>query len=85
MLVDVVEELRLNGPPEEVELADRGEERLIAWNLEHDSLTTTVGVEILLGVGLELRLVADIDEELMTVQGITDKVAAAVVGDKPVD
>ncbi len=85
MFVNVVEELRLNGPPEEVEFADGGEERLVSRNLEEDALTAAVGVEILLRVGLQLGLVADIDEELVTVERIADEVAAAVIRDKPVD
>ena len=85
VIINIVQELRLNGPPEEVEFSDGGQEGLIAWNLEEDSLTATVRVKILLGVCLELGLVADIDEELLTVEWITDEIAAAVIRDKPVN
>ncbi len=85
MFVNVVEELRLNGPPEEVEFADGGQERLVSRNLKENALTATVGVEILLRVGFELGLVADIYEELVTVERIADEIAAAVICDKPVD
>ncbi len=85
MVINVVQEPRLNGPPEEVEFSDGGQKRLVAWNLKEDSLTAAVGVKILLGVGLQLRLVAHIDEELVAIEGITDKVAAAVICDEPVN
>ncbi len=85
MLVNVVQELRLNGPPEEVQFSDGGEEGLVARDLEENALTTTIGVKILLGVGLELGLVADIYEELLAVEWVTDEVTAAVICDKPVN
>ena len=85
MLVNVVQELRLNGPPEEVQFSDGGQERLVARDLEENALTATVRVKILLGVGLELGLVADIHEELLAVEWITDEVTAAVIRHKPVN
>ncbi len=85
MLLNVIQELRLNGPPEEVQFSDCGKEGLVRRNLEENTLTTTVRVEVLLGVRLQLGLVAHVDEKLVTVEWVTDEVATAVVGHEPVN
>jgi hypothetical protein len=70
----------LYAPPEEVQLGTGGREPL-----ELDALRTAKGVEELLAVGLQLRLVVRVDEELLAIQDIRDIVLLGVVRHEPVD
>ncbi len=85
MLRNIVEEFRFNCPAEEVQFPDGGEERLLPRNLEEDPLTTTVRIEVLFRISLQLGLIRYIDEELVAIQIISDEVLAAIVGYKPVN
>lgn len=92
MVGDVANHLFLNGPPEEVKLADGGllNGRLTA-HLEVDAFATTERVKETLTVGLEFALVMEMHHELarggrVTLhQGITDVELLGVVRDKPVN
>ena len=44
-----------------------------------------IRIKVLFRVGLELALVAKVDQELLSVQGITDEVFTTVFRDKPVN
>jgi len=85
MVFNVVKDFRLQCPTEKVELTDRGHERIMAWDFEHDALPATIGIKVLLGVGLQLALVAQIDEKLLAIQGITHKTRPTVLCHKPVN
>ncbi len=82
---NVIQNVGLQGPTEKVQFPNRGHERLVTWYFEHNSLPTAIGVKILLGVGFELTFVAEIHEKLLSVEGITNKTFATVLGDKPVN
>lgn len=85
MGLHIVDDLGLQCPSEKVQLSNRGHELLMVGNCKHDALTAAVRVKILLGVRLELALVAEIDEELLAVKGVTDEAFSAVFRDKPVN
>lgn len=82
---NVVDQIRLQGPSEEVELADRCNECFMARYAELDALPAAVRVKVLLVVGVELALVGLIDDEALTAIVVGGKVLTAVLGDKPVD
>ncbi len=92
MVGDVADHLFLNGPPEEVELADGGllNGRLTA-DLEVDAFATAEGIKETLAVGLEFALVMEMHHELARsgrvalYQGVTDIELLGVVRDKPVN
>ncbi len=92
MIGDVADHLFLNGPPEEVELANGGllNGRLTAY-LEVDAFATAEGIKESLAIGLEFALVMEMHHELarggrVTLhQGITDIELLGVVRDKPVN
>ncbi len=85
MLRNIVEEFRFNGPAEEVQFPNGGQERLLARNLEENPLAAAVRVEVLFRISLQLGLIRYIDKELVAVQIISDEVLAAVVSHKPVN
>jgi len=67
---NIVQHPLLQCPPKEVQLPDGSHEGRRIRDLEHDPLPTAKGVEELLAVGLQLRLVVRVDEELLAVQNI---------------
>ncbi len=73
MLQNVADDIFLEGPPEEVQLAHGGllNGRLTA-NLEADALAATEGVKQTLAVGLELAFVLEVYHELFVLQEVTD-------------
>ena len=83
--LDIVKNTLFKGPTEKVELSHRGLEHWEAWYLEHNALTTTEGIEEFLAIGLQLRLVVRVYEELLAIHYIGDVVLLSVVGDKPVN
>lgn len=82
---NVVKDLGLQSPTEKVQLPNSGHKGLVARDFEHDALPTAVGVKVLFRVGLELSFIAEIDEELLAMEGVTDKRHATVLGHEPVD
>lgn len=72
MVGDVADHLFLNGPSEEVELADGGllNGRLTA-DLKVDAFATAEGVKEALAVGLEFALVMEVHHELTRGRRIT--------------
>lgn len=85
MRLDVVDEIRLQSPAEEVELANRGDEGFVARHAELNALPAAVRVEVLLVVGVELTLVGLVDDEPLPANIVGSEVLAAVLGDEPVD
>ena len=57
----------------------------MAWNLEENPLATAKGVEELLAIRLQLRLVVHVDEKLLAIQDIGDSVLLRIVCNKPVN
>jgi hypothetical protein len=57
----------------------------VTWDLEQDTLSSAIRVKVLLGIGLELPLITEIDEELLAMKGITDEAFPTVFGDEPIN
>ncbi len=85
ILLDVAEHPALNRPPEEVEFPHRRLKKGVAGNLKHDSFPSAEGVEELLGIGFELRLVVVVDKELLAGENIGNVVLLRIVCHEPVD
>ena len=85
MGLHVLENLGLERPSKEIQLANRGHEWLMVRNGKHDALSATIRVKVLLGVGFQLPFVAQVNEEFLAIQGVTDKRFSTVFGDKPVN
>lgn len=85
MVLHVLQNLGLEGPTKKVQLSNRGHETLMIGNRKHDALATAIWIKILLGIGLELPLVTEIDEELLAVQGVAHEALSAVFCHKPIN
>ena len=85
MLLNVMQNIGLQCPTEEIQLSNGGGERVMIWNLEQNSLSAAIGVKILLGVRLELPFVTQIHQELLTVQRIAYEVFTTVFGNEPIN
>lgn len=85
MGLNVINDLRLQCPAKEVQFADGGHEWLLVRDLKHDAFAAAIWVKVLFGIGLELAFVAQIDEKLLVVQGVANKVFAAVFRDEPIN
>lgn len=85
MGLHVIQNLGLQRPPKKVQLSNCGHELLMIGDRKHDALATAVRVKILLGIGLELSLVAEIDEEFLAVKGVTNETLTTVFGDEPIN
>jgi len=83
--LDIIKNTLFKCPAEKVELSHCGLEHRKARDLEHDALTPTEGVKQLFAVGLQLRFVVRIDEELLPIHYIGDVVLLGIVGDEPVN
>ena len=82
---NIVDQIRLQGPSEEVELADRRDECFVTRHAELDAFSAAVCVKVLLVVGVELALVGLVNDEALTAIVVGGKVLTAVLGYKPVD
>ena len=85
ILLDVAQHPALNRPPEKVEFPHRRLKKGITGNLKHDSFPSAEGVEELLGIGFELRLIVVVDEELLASENIGNVVLFRIVCHEPVD
>ena len=85
MGLHIVQNLGFQRPPKKVQLSNRGHELLMIGDRKHDALATAVRVKILLGIGLELSLVAEIDEEFLAVKGVANEALTTVFGDEPIN
>ncbi len=83
--LDVVENILLNRPTEEVQLSNSRDKGFVARNLELNALSTAERIEEFLTIGLELILVVHIHDKLLAIQNVRCTVSLAVVCDKPVD
>ena len=81
----VLQNLGLECPPKKVQLSNRGHETLMIGNRKHDALSAAIRVKVLLGIGLELALVTEINKELLPVQGVAHEALSAVFGHKPIN
>ena len=85
LCLEILDDVLLNRPAEEVELSYRRYEGVNSRETEHNTLSATEGVKELLGIGLQLTLVAHIDHKLLAIQEITDCMPLRIVRDEPVD
>ena len=85
MRLNVVQEVRLQGPPEKVEFPNGCNKGGVALYAKLDALSTTIRVEILLVISVKLTLVRFVDNKTLPVKFVKGKVLAAVLGHEPVD
>ncbi len=81
----MLENLLFNGPPEKVQLTNSGRDLLVATGLKEDTLPSAKGVKETLGIGIELALVLEIDQELTVTEEIRGVVLFRIVGDEIVN
>ncbi len=75
----------LDEPPEEVQLADSGDERLHTARLKHDAFTTAERIKQSLRVRIQFALVVEIDKEMLAGMGERGVRLFGIVGDEIVD
>ena len=84
MRLEILNDLLLNGPSEEVQLAHCRDKGRDTRSAEHDTLPPAKGIKELLAVRLQLALVIHVDHELLATQEIADRVALSVVRHEPI-
>jgi len=85
ILLQILDDVLLDGPAKEVQLADCGYKRLNARQTEHNTLTSAERIKQLLTVRLELALVAHIYHKLLAIEQVANVVALRIVRNEPVD
>lgn len=85
LCLEILDDVFLNGPAEEVELSYRRHEGVYSRETEHNALSATEGIEELLGIGLQLTLIAHIHHKLLAIQEITDCMPLRIIGHEPID
>ena len=85
VLLQILDDVLLDGPAKEVEFANRGHEGLNTRQTKHYTLTSAERIKQLLTVRLELTLVAHIDHKLLALKKVANAVALRIVRHKPVN
>jgi len=85
VLLQILDDILLNGPAKEVEFTNRGHKGLNTRQTEHYTLTSAERIKQLLTICLELTLIAHIDHKLLALKEIANAVALGIVRHKPVN